>query len=135
LSGNTTQALVADIERLRMERGIERWVVFGGSWGSTLALAYAQAHPQSCLGLIVRGIFLGAPAENAWFMQGLKLFSPAAWADFADAAGGPGEGLLERYRRLLASDDAAVRVAAARAWGLYEARSSTLLPNPELEGE
>jgi proline iminopeptidase len=135
LDGNTTQALVADIERLRIERGIERWVVFGGSWGSTLALAYAEAHPESCLGLIVRGIFLGAPEENAWFMQGLKLFSPAAWADFAEAAGGQGGDLLERYQRLLASDDPPVRTAAARAWGLYEARSSTLLPNPQLEAE
>jgi proline iminopeptidase len=77
LRDNSTQALVADIERLREARGIERWAVFGGSWGSTLALAYAQAHPDRCLGLIIRGIFLGADSEVDWFMHASATSRPS----------------------------------------------------------
>jgi proline iminopeptidase len=136
LKDNTTQHLIADIERLRASRGIDRWAVFGGSWGSTLALAYAEAHPERCLGLILRGIFLGERCEIEWFMSGLRLFSPGPWREFADAAG-PGDpaGLLERYRALMADPDPAISLAAARAWAVYEARSSALLPSPAQEAE
>jgi proline iminopeptidase len=138
LSNNTTQALIADIEALREARGIERWMVFGGSWGSTLSLAYAEAHPDRCLGLVVRGIFLGERAENDWFMTGMALLSPEAWRDFAVAAGKSEDdktSLLEAYVTLLNDPDPAINGPAAEAWGLYEARSSTLLPNPDLMAE
>jgi len=136
LEGNTTQALIADIERLREARGISQWTVFGGSWGSTLSLAYAEAHPERCRALILRGIFLGERSETEWFMTGLRRFSPEAWTEFADAAG-PGDpgGLLDRYRVLLSDPDPDVRLRAAKAWATYEARSSTLLPDPTLEAE
>jgi len=82
-SGNTTQQLIDDIERLREYLGIERWLVFGGSWGSTLGLAYGQAHPSRCLGFLLRGIFLGRPSEIDWFLHGLKNVFPEAWHKFA----------------------------------------------------
>ena len=84
---NTTQHLVGDMERLRDARGIECWAAFGGSWGSTLALAYAEAHPARCTGLIVRGIFLGERPEIEWFMTGMRFFSPEPWNGFADGSG------------------------------------------------
>ena len=133
---NTTQALIADIERLREAREIDRWAVFGGSWGSTLTLAYAEAHPERCRGLIVRGIFLGERAEIEWFMSGLRLFSPRDWREFADAAGASeSTGLLERYGRLLVDPNPETRLAAARTWARYETRSSSLLPDPVQEAE
>jgi proline iminopeptidase len=136
LNHNTTQALIDDIETLRRSRGIERWLVFGGSWGSTLALAYAQAHPERCTGLVLRGIFLGERAEIDWFVSGLGLFSPEAWRDFATAGmTGDQTGLLQAYVARLNDPDPSVHGPAAQAWGLYEARSSTLLPNPELMAE
>src|SRR6266705_2913012 len=83
LRDNTTPYLVADIETLRRHLGVERWVVFGGSWGSTLAIAYAQAHPERCLGLILRGIFLCRRSEIEWFLYGLRGIFPEPWANFA----------------------------------------------------
>jgi proline iminopeptidase len=133
LGGNTTQALVADIERLREARGVEKWVVFGGSWGSTLALAYAQAHPDRCLGLIVRGIFLGEDSEVDWFMHGLRILAPEAWNAFAEALPPAERGdLLGSYMRRLNDPEPAVNGPAAVAWGLYESSSSSLYPNPDL---
>jgi len=127
---NTTQHLIADIERLRELRGIERWLVFGGSWGSTLALAYAQAHPQRCRGLVLRGIFLCGPEEVDWFLHGMGHFFPEAWRSFAravpEAAGGD---LLSAYLRRLNDLDPDVHMPAARAWAKYEATCSTLRPN------
>lgn len=133
---NSTQALVADLERLREARGIDRWVVFGGSWGSTLALAYAQAHPQRCLGLILRGIFLGEDAEVDWFMRGIRVMSPGAWRDFRQALP-PVErmDMLEAYVRRLNDPDPAVHGPAALAWSRYEARSSSLYPEDDLVEE
>src|SRR6266700_3045574 len=84
LRDNTTPHLVADLETLRRHLGVERWVVFGGSWGSTLAIAYAQAHPERCLGLILRGIFLGRPSEIDWFLHGMRRFAPEVWRRFVD---------------------------------------------------
>lgn len=133
---NSTQALVADIERLREARGIDRWVVFGGSWGSTLALAYAQAHPDRCLGLILRGIFLGEDAEIDWFMRGIRTLSPQAWRDFRQALP-PVErmDMLEAYVRRLNDPDPSVHGPAALAWSRYEARSSSLYPEDDLVEE
>jgi len=136
LRDNTTQDLVADIERLREACGIDRWVVFGGSWGSTLALAYAEAHPERCLGLILRGIFLGAASEVDWFMEGVRMMSPEAWRDFAEFLPADERGdLLGAYCRRLTDPDPAVHEPAAVAWSLYEAKSSTLYPETELEEE
>lgn len=138
IKDNTTQHLIGDMERLRESRGIDRWAVFGGSWGSTLTLAYAETHPQRCLGLIVRGIFLAEWPELDWFMTGMKLFSPVAWNEFAEASGpGPrdAKSLLQRYYALLNDPNPEVRVRAARVWSHYEARCTTLLPDPVAEAE
>lgn len=129
---NTTALLVADLERLREMLDINRWVVFGGSWGSTLALAYAQAHPQRCLGLLLRGIFLCSATEIDWFLQGMGRFFPQAHADFqAQLQPHERNDVLQAYGRQLFGDDAAVRLQAARAWNLYESRCLHLLPQPD----
>jgi proline iminopeptidase len=128
LSGNTTQDLVGDIERLREHLGIERWVVFGGSWGSTLALAYAQAHGDRILALILRGIFLGTRREISWFYQdGANRFFPDYWQDLAQPIPEQERGDLVRayYQRLTGPDELA-RMAAAKAWAVWEARTATL---------
>lgn len=131
LHDNTTPHLVADIERLRESLGIERWVVFGGSWGSTLALAYAEEHPDSCLGLILRGIFLCRPVEIDWFLYGLRHIFPDRWAQFSGHIPAAEHGdLLHAYHRRLIDPDPAIHLPAARAWGTYEGACSTLLPSP-----
>jgi len=131
---NTTQLLIADIEQLRHNMGIERWLVFGGSWGSTLALAYGQAHPERCSGFVLRGIFLCTPAEIDWFLNGIKWFFPDEHARFA-AAIPPQErnDLLAGYAKRLFSDDPAVHTPAARTWSHYEGSCLHLLPQPEEE--
>lgn len=130
---NDTPHLVADIEKLRMHLAIERWYVFGGSWGSTLALAYAQAHPERVRGLILRGIFLMQAAEIDWFLYGMRTIFPEAWARFSNFLPEAERGdLLEAYSRRLNDQDPAARVPAARSWSLYEGSCSTLLPNPEV---
>lgn len=132
LRDNTTPHLVADIERLRVELRIERWVVFGGSWGSTLALAYAEAHPDRCSGLILRGIFLCRDAEIEWFMYGLRTLFPEVWRAFAAAIpAAERKNLLAAYYKRLIDPDPAVHMPAARTWGTYEGACSTLLPSPE----
>ncbi|MCC7326617.1 MAG: prolyl aminopeptidase [Burkholderiales bacterium] len=129
LAGNTTQHLVADLERLRETRGIERWLVFGGSWGSTLALAYAQAHPKRVLGLVLRGIFLATPPEIDWFMHGIRTIFPEAWRAFAGhLPTAERDHLLAGYYRRLTDPDPAVHMPAAVAWDRYEGACSTLLP-------
>jgi proline iminopeptidase len=132
LTANTTPELVEDIERLRQHLGIERFVLFGGSWGSTLALAYAQAHPGRVTGLVLRGIFLGRPREIDWFMHGIATVFPEAHAAFAGYLPAEEHGdLLGNYHRRLTDPDPAVHMPAARAWSGYEGSCSTLLPNPE----
>jgi len=132
IAGNTTPLLVADIETLRSHLGIERWLIFGGSWGSTLALAYGEAHPQRCTGLILRGIFLCRSSEITWFLYGLRNLFPEAWRAFTDAIPETERGdLLTAYHRRLTDPDPAVHMPAARAWGTYEGACSTLLPSPE----
>ena len=132
LVDNTTQHLVADLERLRIERGIERWVVFGGSWGSTLALAYAETHPDRVLGLVLRGIFLATASEIDWFMHGMRNIFPEAWRAFAETLP-PTErtDLLGNYYRRLTDPDPAIHLPAARAWDRFEGACTTLLPAAE----
>lgn len=129
---NTTGHLIDDIERLRAHLGIERWLVFGGSWGSTLALAYAQAHPQRVTGLVLRGVFLCRREEIDWFLYGMRTFFPEAWGRFAGfLPAGERDDLLEGYCRRLFDPDPEVHMPAARAWSTYEGACSTLLPSPE----
>jgi proline iminopeptidase len=132
LVDNTTQHLVDDLERLREALGIRRWAVFGGSWGSTLALAYAQAHPDRVLGLVLRGIFLATQREIDWFMRGIANVFPEAWRAFS-AFLPPAErdDLLGSYYRRLTDPDPAVHLPAAQAWDRYEGACSTLLPQPD----
>jgi proline iminopeptidase len=114
---NTTEHLLQDIELLRQHLGVEHWLLFGGSWGSTLALAYAQAHPDRVRGLVLRGVFLASAAEVAWYLEGLRRFLPEAWETFA-------EGVLQRdYAGLLAHYGAGVErgeLSAAQRWNAYE---------------
>jgi len=132
LTDNTTQHLVADLEQLRKRLGIARWLLFGGSWGSTLALAYAQAHPECCLGLVLRGIFLARRSELDWFMHGMRNVFPEAWRAFADfLPAAEREDLLGSYYRRLTDPDPAVHMPAARAWDRYEGACSTLLPSAD----
>ena len=129
---NTTQLLIADIERLRAQFGISQWLVFGGSWGSTLALAYGQAHPEACLGFVLRGIFLCTQAEIDWFIEGVRWFYPELYAEFA-APIPPEElgDLLAAYVKRILSSDPAVYWPAARAWSRFEGRRVYLMPQPE----
>ncbi|MGH7057367.1 MAG: prolyl aminopeptidase [Acetobacteraceae bacterium] len=132
LAHNTTPDLVEDIEILRRRLGIERWLLFGGSWGSTLALAYAEAHPERVSACVLRGVFLGRPQEVEWFLRGLANVFPDAHANFAGFL--PEEerrDLLGAYLARLTHRDPAVHLPAARAWSVYEGSCSTLLPSPE----
>jgi proline iminopeptidase len=122
IESNTTQHLVGDIESLRRLLGVDRWVLFGGSWGSTLALAYAIAHPHAVAGMILRGVFLGSREEIRWYLEGMKRFIPEAWAEFA----GEGADTLGAYERLVGHPDPAVALPAARRWYDYEARTMSL---------
>jgi len=132
LRENTTPHLVRDIEVLRQFLGIENWLLFGGSWGSTLALAYAQEHPARVLGCVLRGVFLGRRDEVAWFLDGLRRVFPDAWAAFSEHLPPEERGdLLGAYLRRLCDPDPAVHLPAARAWSQYEGSCSTLLPSPE----
>jgi proline iminopeptidase len=131
LDANSTWDLVADIERLREHLGIERWQVFGGSWGSTLALAYAQRHPDRVTALVLRGIFLLRRAELLWFYQaGASELFPDAWEGYLAAIPPAERGdLMSAYHRRLTSADPAVRLAAAVAWSTWEAATSRLEPD------
>jgi len=129
---NTTPHLIGDIERLRELLEIDRWHVFGGSWGSTLALAYAQAFPARVSGLILRGIFLSRRKEIEWFLYGMRQFFPEAWEAFAGQLPEEERGdLLKGYLKRLLHDDPAVHRPAARAWSVYEGSCSTLLSSPD----
>jgi len=134
LEENTTWDLVADMEKLREHLGIEQWLVFGGSWGSTLALAYAETHPERVTELVLRGIFLIRKQEIDWFYQrGASALFPDAWEPYLAAIPEEERGdLLHAYHRRLTSDDPAVRLAAARAWSVWEGSTSCLFPDPTL---
>ncbi|TRW17706.1 prolyl aminopeptidase [Glacieibacterium frigidum] len=133
LDANTTWHLVADIERLRALAGVERWLVFGGSWGSTLALAYAETHPQRVSALIVRGIYLLTKAEMDWYYQfGVSEMFPDKWEGFlAPIPEAERSDMVGAYHRRLTGDDPAVQLAAAKAWSNWEGQTITLLPEPE----
>ena len=134
LDNNTTQALVEDMERIRQHLGIEKWVVFGGSWGSALALVYAQSHPQHTLGLILRGIFLCRPREIHWFYQeGASRLFPDVWEKFLEPIP-PQEwsDLVNAYYQRLIGTDEFTRMQAAKAWSLWEGRTATLLSSQKV---
>jgi len=131
LENNTTWDLVDDIERLREHLGISQWQVFGGSWGSTLALAYAEAHPERVSELVVRGIFLVRKKELDWFFQdGANALFPDAYEPFRQAIPEAERGdMLAAYHKRLTGDDAQVRQEAARAWSVWEASTCLLEPD------
>lgn len=134
LEENTTWHLVADIERLRERFQIERWVVFGGSWGSTLALAYAETHPGRVRALVLRGIFLCRRKEIEWFYQeGASAIYPEVWEEFLRVIPeAERNDMLSAYHRRLTSEDERLRLAAARAWSVWEGSTSKLFPDQGL---
>ena len=133
LRDNTTPHLIADMEALRNELGIENWLVFGGSWGSTLALAYGEAHPERCRGLVLRGIFLCRKSEIDWFLYGIRALFPEAQRTLASHIPESERGdLLTAYHRRLIDPDPAIHQPAAFHWATFEASCSTLRPNPGL---
>lgn len=133
---NTTWHLVQDIEQVREHFGIEQWLVFGGSWGSTLALAYAESHPERVRALVLRGIFLCRPKEIRWFYedsQGASAIFPDKWEEYVRIIPEAERGdMIRAYYRRLTSDDPAVRLEAARAWAIWEASALKLLPDQSL---
>ena len=132
LEANTTWHLVDDIERLRRVAGVERWLVFGGSWGSTLALAYAQKHPERVGALVLRGIYTVTQAELRWYYQfGVSEMFPEKWERFQAPIPESERGdMIAAYRRLLTGEDRARQIEAAKAWSLWEGETITLLPDP-----
>jgi proline iminopeptidase len=146
LEDNTTWHLVADIEQLREHLGIEQWLVFGGSWGSTLALAYSETDPERVTGLVLRGIFLGREQETLWFYQGFyedgdgargaSAIFPDGWEDFVRLV--PAQqrhDMIRAYYRLLTDEHASVREAAAQAWSIWESSALKLIPDQKLIDE
>ena len=135
LENNTTPALIADMEQIRQYLNIDTWVLFGGSWGSTLSLAYAQAQPARVKALILRGIFLCRPQELEWFYsEGASKIFPDYWKDFADCVlPRDEENRIQAYHRVLHGQNEVARMSAAKAWSIWEARCSTLRPNHDVE--
>lgn len=134
LRENTTWDLVADIERLRVHLGVERWQVFGGSWGSTLSLLYAQRHPERVTELVLRGIFMARRREIHWYYQeGASRFYPDRWEEFlAPIPEAERADLVGAYHARLTADDTDVRLEAARAWATWEGATSLLVPDPAI---
>ncbi|MFZ6747692.1 prolyl aminopeptidase [Undibacterium sp. Ren11W] len=129
---NTTALLIDDIEKIRAMLGISQWLVFGGSWGSTLALAYGEAHPEVCLGFVLRGIFLCTKSEVDWFVNGMKNFYPEVHQRFAEAIPvDERHDLLQAYVKRLFCDDPAIYMEAARNWSRYEGSCLFLDPQPQ----
>lgn len=133
---NTTSDLVNDIDLIRQQLGIQQWIVFGGSWGSTLALAYALQHTSHVSGLILRGVFLSRPSELAWFLGAVKTFFPAPWEHLckflpANVRDTP----LNAYEQLIFSDDTNISIPAAIQWNAFESSIMTLLPRPASANE
>ncbi len=133
IQDNTTIHLINDLEFLRQHLGIDHWLVFGGSWGSTLALTYAETHPERCLGLILRGIFLCRKSEIDWFLYGLRNLFPEAWQKLVEPLSeDERHDILAAYYQRLLNPDPEIHMPAARSWGIYEGSCSTLLPNPSV---
>ncbi|MEG4941073.1 prolyl aminopeptidase [Microcoleus sp. F4-D5] len=135
LQENTTWDLVNDIEKLREYLNIQQWVVFGGSWGSTLSLAYSQTHPDRCKGLILRGIFMLREKEIRWFYQeGASYIFPDAWEEYVKPIPiNERDDMLTAYYQRLTSPDAQIRLEAARAWSIWEGSTSRLFPDLDLK--
>ena len=119
LANNTTAHLIADMDALRRHLGVGRWLLFGGSWGSTLSIAYAMVHVERVAGMILRGVFLASHAEVNWFLSGVRNILPEAWAEFASGADGS---LVQHYMRLIDNPVQGIATAAAKRWNDYEAR-------------
>jgi len=134
LRQNTTQDLIADMEKIREHLGITQWMILGGSWGSTLALLYAETHSERVSALIVRGIFLCRPSDIAWFYQsGASKIYPDYWQDFlAPIPEDQRDNLLAAYYQLLTGDDEIARMRAAKAWSQWEGLTATLQPKPQV---
>ncbi len=134
LRENTTWDLVADMEKLREKFGIEKWVVFGGSWGSTLSLSYAETHPERCLALVLRGIFLCRPKELYWFYQfGASEIFPDLWEKYVNVIPEAERGdMMQAYYKRLTSDDETVKLEAAREWSVWEGSTIKLLPDQKI---
>ncbi|SFG98232.1 prolyl aminopeptidase [Neptunomonas qingdaonensis] len=134
LENNTTQNLIADIEKIRLLLGVDQWLLFGGSWGSTLSLLYAQSHPEQVSGMILRGIFLCRPQDIHWFyQQGASAIFPDYWQDFTNQIPAKEQdNLLSAYHKRLTSKNEIERMSAAKAWSVWEGRCSTLDPNPNI---
>lgn len=137
LEANTTWDLVADIEKLREMACVEQWLVFGGSWGSTLALAYAETHPNRVSELVLRGIYALTKAELSWYYQfGVSEMFPDKWERFIAPIPEAERGnMMAAYRKRLVGDDPAEQIAAAKAWSLWEGETITLLPDPALTAQ
>lgn len=134
IENNTTQHLIRDIEALREKLGVKRWVVFGGSWGSTLALAYAAAHPEACVALVLRGIWLCRKSDMQWWLYGVRSIFTEFWDDFANYLPENERGdLLENYFKLLVHPDPKVHMPAAANWKTYESRIAALIPKAGAE--
>ena len=136
LDDNTTWRLVEDIEKVRKDFGVEQWLVFGGSWGSTLSLAYAETHPERVRALVLRGIFLGRPRETSWFYEeghgASAIFPETSEQYFQLIPESERQDMIAAYYRRLTSDDESVRLEAAKAWSLWEASALKLLPDPKV---
>lgn len=129
---NTTADLVADIEQIRIHLGIDRWHVFGGSWGSTLALAYSTHHPQTIISLTLRGIFLSRPHEISWFLGQVSLFYPEAWHKLTSGISmDQQENILGYYSALVFNPDTSISIPAAVRWNAFESSIMSLLPKVE----
>lgn len=134
LEDNTTQALIEDMEKIRKHLKIEQWLLFGGSWGSTLSLLYAQAHPDNVLGLILRGIFLCRDQDIQWFYQkGASAVFPDYWKEYEQVIPqSERHDMLKAYYKRLTSSNELERMSAAKAWSIWEGRCSTLAPNNDI---
>ena len=134
LAANSTPELLADMEQIRRHLGIEQWLLFGGSWGSTLSLLYAQQHPERVLAMILRGIFLARRQDVDWLFQaGASRLFPDHWQDYIrPVADDRRDHLVAAYYQLLTGDNELARMAAAKAWSGWEARCATLRPNLEV---
>lgn len=139
LSDNTTADLIADMEKIREFLKIDKWILFGGGWGATLSLAYAQAFPEQTLALIVRGVFLGRDRDIHWYSEdGASRFFPDHWEDFIDPVAKyrrdneANISSVEAYFQMMQQDNELARMAAAKAWSTWEAHASTLHPDPRL---
>lgn len=136
LENNTSQALVADMEAIREHLKIDKWLLFGGSWGSTLSLLYAETHPERVLGLVLRGIFLCRPREIEWFYQeGASRLFPDYWEEYlAPIPEEERDEILNAYYRLLTGEDEVARMTAAKAWSLWEGKTATFKPSESVIG-